>query len=312
MKKRMFSLLLFSTLVLLKTAHAGPRVGNGGAGWLCSSEEKVFWLSTLDLYEASHEFHLTPLEFTTAAFDEIIHTLSLRLQKIEEFENYNFHHYLEEVRTGFTLVDSNDLTAIDDNLVRVVPNGRACPHGDISKVQIANMTFDGRLIIDKDLWQLLPATEQAALIFHEAFYKLFRDLYNDQDSTRARRVVGPLFSEMPLADLKKHLVSSRQNLFSLVDMSPLANILINSNFNDFINANLVNYCQKILCPEGTKFSFSSVTLRPVQTSAAATIHSFHFTYAIDNLATECQFLVDYTTSPRQLEHTISKILFDCH
>jgi len=311
MKKWIFFTSLFLFLTIEK-ATAGPRVGNGGAGWHCSIYGNTSWIQTLDLYEAVHEFHLTPLEFHDMDFDQIIGDRADRLEEIEEHTNYDFNRYLEEARTSFNLVEMSQLIDIDDSVVRVTPDQSTCENGIISKVQIANMTMDGRLLINKKYWDMLAEKEKAALIFHEAYYKLFRDLYKDKDSSRARKVVGYIFSRLETHELKKKITSSRENLFTLVDMSPLANILINSNFNDFINLNLVNYCKKMQCSEGTSFDFKGVVTEGVQDKGTYKMHTFRFTYGIDNIAKICLFDVDYTALTGRPENYISRISFNCN
>jgi len=311
MKKRIFSLVLFFFFINLNITNAGPRVGNGGGGWLCTNDNEVSWIQIIDLYEAAHEFDLEPLNFYGLELDQIFTLLMDKLDTIGELKNYNFQSYLYQARTKYILVEASDFFKIKDDLVRVRPSGITCPNGEISKVQIANMTFDGRLIINKKYWDYLSEKEKAALIFHEAYYKLFRDFYNDEDSTRARKVVGYLFSELSRDDLKNKFTESRENLFTAIDMAPLANILINTSFSDFVNRNLSNYCKEMNCPAKTEFIFESIINGQLQDKSTFKMQNFLFTYGIREIGKQCQFDVDYTALTGQNKNYISRVSFNC-
>lgn len=60
--------------------------------------------------------------------------------------------------------------------------------------QIVNYQPTGRVLVNKDLFDLLNVTNQAALIAHEAFYRLLRRMADESNSIRTRRAIGHVFT----------------------------------------------------------------------------------------------------------------------
>jgi hypothetical protein len=90
------------------------------------------------------------------------------------------------------------LTRIDDDQVRVTPSPATCQNGTLYYGQLANFTFDGRLLIASDLWSAPQFSDQgrAALLMHEIVYKALRDQVGETNSSRSRAIVALLFSTL--------------------------------------------------------------------------------------------------------------------
>jgi hypothetical protein len=197
---KMLKLLLSALMILAmpRSVFGGPRVGNGGGGWVCrnSPSGPVQWIELLDLYEARQEFGLrlqtaTP---TKKAIDLVREKQAWVRQNIPAFGD-RLDSYVERIEKNLR-VTSGGLAETNQSY-RIRPSARECPNGVIGAVQLANYTFYDKVLISGEAWNDPAFSEisKAALLFHEAIYLFFREL-GDQDSTRARRVVGLLFSDL--------------------------------------------------------------------------------------------------------------------
>lgn len=236
-----FMMTFFSALVL-----AGPRVGNGGGGWACYQDHSLQWIKLVDLYEAKNEYGLNLLNFEGASFESIYKKIYDRLNQAKHLYPHNLYLHLSNVKKQMRLVASAELTLIEDAHFRIFPGVSDCPGGKVTYLQLANFTFDGRLLIREDIWSALSPTDQVALVFHEAFYSLFRELYSDETSDRARRAVGLLFS-----DISAPVLESKLNEIHFLASSPHGNplhedvlpfIIQNVEVKNYITKTLDHYC----------------------------------------------------------------------
>jgi len=84
---------------------------------------------------------------------------------------------------------------------------KGCP-----REQLANLTYDYDILIDKEIWDALPETDKAALYIHEIIYQYFRDYLDDKDSRRAILFTGYLIGThqfMGLTPVRHKLPKSR-------------------------------------------------------------------------------------------------------
>ena len=186
---------------------AGPRVGNGGAGWVCQDREtKTYrWIRLVDLFEAENEFGLKVPQ-QAGSYREILgrklDTLRLELPGLHQMLTTSADQ-LE--RSTKILADGSTLTRIDDGRVRVPPSPRSCEGGYLYYGQLANFTDDGRLLINGAYFnqKVFSETDRAGLLLHEILYKSLRDRRGDTNSTRARQLVGLLFSDLGAKDIRR-------------------------------------------------------------------------------------------------------------
>jgi hypothetical protein len=188
------------SLILISTVLAGPRVGNGGGAWVCQEPTGEHrWVRLVDLFEAENEFglKLAPVpakdpwallqeryEFIFANVPELANILTLNVDQL---------HSILHMVPQYT-----ELTRIDDDQIRIRPASGSCDQGILYYGQIADYTFDDRLLVAGDLWgaSSFTDTDRAALLMHEVVYKTLRDHFGDTDSSRARAIVGLVFSDL--------------------------------------------------------------------------------------------------------------------
>jgi hypothetical protein len=197
-----------------KFADAGPRVGNGGAGWVCQdrSTKAYRWIRLVDLFEAENEFGLK-INPHAGSYREILdQKMATILREVPSLQK-KLTTDAQRLISSITMVpDGSTLTRIDDGRIRVPPSPRSCQNGYLYYGQLANFTDDGRLLINGAYFQhsVFSETDRSALLLHEILYKSLRDTSGDTNSTRARQLVGLLFSDINSTELRadvEHVLS---------------------------------------------------------------------------------------------------------
>jgi hypothetical protein len=266
MKKLNACILLVLLSSFFNVTIAGPRVGNGGGAWVCERGGETLWIEVVDLFEAKNEFNLDLLDFGDKNFDDIMTFMKKRLDATHYYYYNNLDIHIAKVFESIQKVQSHELTPIDDVFPRVRPSLSHCPMGTISYEQVINFTVDGRVLIDEGFWKKLPASSKAALIFHEAFYSLFREIYRDEDSIRARKMVGLVFSNLSEDELSKML---KDEVFYFdsphgnpLDIDILPFILTSNIVRDYISKSLDDYCVQALggiCDDNIYFKMTNIS-----------------------------------------------------
>jgi hypothetical protein len=209
---KMLALSILAILICWQSAEAAsPRVGNGGGVWTCEDRatRSIRWLRFVDLFEAENEFGLNvpvkPGATWDIARDVIagISGISPNLNRLLQAYPVNFREVIR------FLPKSSGLTVIEDAAIRVRPLPETCEDGYLYYGQLANFTFDGRLLISSKFWkdESFTNTERAALIVHEAVYKALREGMGDKNSSRVRQIVGLLFSDLSEAQKAQRIDS---------------------------------------------------------------------------------------------------------
>lgn len=184
-------------------AEAGTRVGNGGAGWLCrnNSDNEPRWLELVDLFEARMEFALeipdVKMEDEWDVLDSKIELIKSNFPKLADKLTVDSSYLRMALRI---LPGSAALSKISDGHVRIRPASNTCLEGNLTYTQLANFTNDDRLLVDGGLWRspVFSVRDKGALLTHELIYKSLRDQDGDLTSSRARTIVGYLFSGLPI------------------------------------------------------------------------------------------------------------------
>ncbi|MCO5141690.1 MAG: hypothetical protein M9962_01215 [Oligoflexia bacterium] len=203
------SLFLFLSIIPV-VSIASPRVGNGGGVWVCQNESftKVRWMHFVDLFEAENEFGLSLAKVENLSEWQIYTEKMKLLRKVSpEITRLIRINLSDLLRTIKFLPESTELTQIEDAFIRVRPSPSSCLNGYLYYGQLANFTFDGRLLISSKFWNdpEFSKREKAALLVHETIYKTLRDHYGDENSSRSRFIVGILFSTLPVDQQKARI-----------------------------------------------------------------------------------------------------------
>lgn len=200
--------ILITTVLAALASHGADRIGNGGGLWACEVNKRMTKAMLIDLYEARTQFDLSLIQLNTADPanqnpEQIALTRWAYFQRawpqLTEWLGTSFHYVLQSRRlTAETLIEVTDVAALQ------MPNQQNCREGAWRYVQFANFTPKGVVLISQELWEspAIPTLDKAALLWHEAVYHWLRIRNKDQDSRRAREIVGLLFSTEPIEKVR--------------------------------------------------------------------------------------------------------------
>lgn len=208
---------LLSSIAPLSEAH---EIGNGGGAWVCrEADHSIRWAELVDLFEARNEFNLTLTNFSEGLTYQEIADLVMRNIFRAYTEAYapiqngiEAHEYLSNSAASVSYIDS-ELRVIDDSNYRIRPNPSLCVDGTLSYEQVVNYKNDGTLLVSRELFTGVGSTgvpnlsslQKAALLIHEELYAFRRSKEKDPDSTKTRRAIGFLFSNMQIPEMRNTL-----------------------------------------------------------------------------------------------------------
>jgi hypothetical protein len=198
-------LVVAALLVFANFSYAGPRVGNGGGIWMCMSASTLNpeWMQLTDLFESRNvekyildnqkaQSFVADFEIRREFITQFVPELDQLIMKFAPSSYADLEKVME-----FTSTQS-ELTVVNDGQYQVHPSATTCPNGFVYFEQLADYTEDGRILINSTLWMssALSDLDRSALLLHEIVYKALRGS-GDENSVRARRIVGILFAQMP-------------------------------------------------------------------------------------------------------------------
>jgi hypothetical protein len=158
----------------------------------------------VDLFEAEIEFGLRPVTIEDGNFFEAARILlEERLAPIAPRMHEKVARNLKRIFDHLAPVEA-ELEVIADANYRIRPRPQDCASGGLAYAQIANHTLYGSTLLARDIIasEQFSDTDFAALLAHEAIYATFRETHEDINSVRTRRLVGLIFSKLPLDQLK--------------------------------------------------------------------------------------------------------------
>jgi hypothetical protein len=197
----------FLSLLVSTSSQAGPRVGNGGGVWICQEKNNDYrWIQLVDLFEGSAEYSLTP--FLTSKsnpqdiFKDRIAFIKAGVPVLADILTLDSDQLLSLVHF---VPKSSQLSPINDEQIRVRPAPESCIDGILYYGQLANFTYDGRLLVSQAIWdtQQFSPMSRAGLLLHELIYKTLRDRFRDTNSSRARALVALLFSNLSGSEINQ-------------------------------------------------------------------------------------------------------------
>lgn len=203
----MKTLIIAIFFTLSPFAQAGDKIGNGGGIWTCTSNKgDLIRAQLVDLFEAQYEFGLQVPPAPNLIAQDIAKQKAFILHNKNNVltEKINFH--LNEVLKKARFVNAV-LQKIDDALYRIVPLPNTCPEGQWEYVQFANFTTQDQVLIRNDFWTspVVSELDKGALLLHEAVYRWLRLENKDDNSIRAREIVGLLFSDLNLDEINRRI-----------------------------------------------------------------------------------------------------------
>ncbi|MBX3021885.1 MAG: hypothetical protein KF799_09440 [Bdellovibrionales bacterium] len=189
MKALLFlSLLICPCLAFCATGGVGD--GGGGIGVKCETELRV-----LDLFESEVIGVQKPDRTYLDLQQNLAYYTPFFIRHFNdapgvpgEEATIRIVKMFESMLRDFQFIPAGErLKPTDDATIGPLPAG-------CRKVQIAVQDNQGKIQVDRELWDLLPSRDRAALLFHEWIYQRARS-YKVNKSDKTRKLVGDLFSE---------------------------------------------------------------------------------------------------------------------
>lgn len=203
-------------------ATAGPISSGGGKGVVCrDSQNKILSVELLDLWE-SRTLYNRKIQISTASLanqvQEALTHLQFALDMGSAFIDgvkYSPPQYFMKLATeqanmflqgahNVEYLSGVTLTLTDDSYEVARPED--CPVEQIATY--VDSVGNPQIVINKDLFSQMDVTNQAALIVHESFYAILRNMYGEKNSLRARRSVGYVFAGQTFPDINLLLGSN--------------------------------------------------------------------------------------------------------
>jgi hypothetical protein len=223
-------LTLVASMVTTSPCFAARDGGGGGKGVVCrDSKKKVISVQLLDIWETQKYYNLKPnklpknatlrtlvesgaetladsMPYTGESFSA--HGGSPRPSDHELLKStlmYYANSFLKSLNVpGIKPADEDNFIPVEfkpgialplthDSFERITPSlDSGCAIEQLAEFNdVLSYIFDqDGILVDKDLFSKMDLLNQASLILHEAYYKYLRDTAGDDNSLRARRVIG--------------------------------------------------------------------------------------------------------------------------
>lgn len=165
--------------------------GGGGKVVACrNTSGDLTSVELLDLFEAKNIYGLSINESSASVADQVASTLTA-LDGLDPNMVAFGYGLASELRRQILIIDQNTnwvknahLQLTTDSYEKIVP-----PSG-CQIEQLINYTALGEVMFDKELWDKMSITNQAAAKVHEALYAFLREEYSETNSLRTRKAVG--------------------------------------------------------------------------------------------------------------------------
>ena len=247
MKTKFSTIILIGTLLSLNSfaRETGDKEGNGGGSIVCTNTNgTIISAKLLDLREAEKK-QLT-ITRSNLPREEQLEKALLKLSLTAP-----------DLVAKMRVILGPNSQALDSKVVPLEIGKRLAPPSDMdlklldeprncSPEGVANYNdFTETLTEDLVIYKAMSPTDQAALMFHEALYKVWRGGSTSVvDSTRARKLTGAVFAVEPLVTIPPsagiasatHLCENQDSSFYVI---PLANGEIRLQFTKIDHQNMM-------------------------------------------------------------------------
>lgn len=205
MRKLAYLLLLGSV-----SAFAGVMNGGGGKGVVCKdSQNKITSVELLDLWEAKTLFGENPtFSIPTNGYEFGVRTALDKLKNSYPFKGHGTsgRHagchdqdcvlgFLQDQAALFLNPNPKVLRLKGVTLELTNDSYEVARPTDCEVQQIVNYQKGGKILINQDLYEKMNILNQVALIAHESYYAMLREMALEPNSIRTRRAIGYIMSE---------------------------------------------------------------------------------------------------------------------
>lgn len=205
--------MIFGMCAILSasSALAGGQKGNGGAAVVCRNEAGVaISAKLLDLYNAEFLDGLT-FNDQPKSDDEILQRARIRME--ESANNAfldSFDEELKVVRENWILLPSGVPVIEAGDAKLAVGTRKNCKTEYVVNYATRNERI--RVLVNSDLYTLLPKLDQQALVVHESVYAVARKIWKDEDTERTQEITA-LLSADSLSDQNEKRLTEMTRIF---------------------------------------------------------------------------------------------------
>ena len=179
-------------LVAAAFAQTGDRGGNGGGTFVClDTRDTVLSAQSQELWNLKYQAQ--ELDSFTGDFSQVADQAITKLGK----KNLRFRELVQKEKTNILgKMQLKDVRIRYQNDDRHVFENASCAEGR-PEFMAGAVYFDntGEVIFSESIWNKLSAVDRAALITHEAVYKVLRARYDSTTSDRAQAIVRAIFQK---------------------------------------------------------------------------------------------------------------------
>jgi hypothetical protein len=222
-------------LAVGETAFAGPGTSGGGASMVCRDSKGAITSAALyELFEAQNDptQNLTIVESAAAPEAQIQNVLGdwAKLKKEGTFKNdriagesqiATIQRALGLVKRDRVLMKAGTKIPLQSDIVPTILAKKAGCQLELTAYYDDKKLFNGHqgvLEIDGEIYGKLSNTHKAALLMHEAVYKMNRVLGNETTSENTRKLVAALFAKKNAA-FTAYLANNLAKVRSIDDLT---------------------------------------------------------------------------------------------
>jgi len=166
--------MLFFSMISFNYSQASGNgvtdIGNGGGGILCSSSGKSS-LKVLDLYDMEAYYGWTVSKDIPSDFEGALNAVFKRIKRFDPT-------FATELREEYRIY-RKEVRFVEDPLPNIGDIGRpieapsSCSFKQLAIQWEEGSKYGRRFLINRSLWKTLDGFNQAALIIHELFYRIY-------------------------------------------------------------------------------------------------------------------------------------------
>lgn len=203
--------------VLISLSSFAGREGGGGAGVVCKNKQgQISSVKLLDLYEAE----LSDGKLIPRSNLAVTHQISQVLKKTDKYFRYDLNEQIQDMKINYLPENVTQRQPYDlgDGPVVIEDN---C---SVEWIAFYKDSSDVLQVVTKYYKKMSP-TDQAALVIHEAVYKIRRTKINDESSFESRKIVAEFFASNVSFEQLAKLTQDMRTPENLVIISTTPTIL---------------------------------------------------------------------------------------
>jgi hypothetical protein len=201
---RFLNLVIASLLISLNTFAGVDSSGGGPSVVKFDAQGKVASAQLLDVFEAPLRYGLN-IQNSTKSGDQIIQDAIAKMKNRHGFIGLELEQTIAKILKSTEFLPDGVVMApgvdIADGVAALIPTGSQL-------LYVGFYQTNGKLLISKDIYAKLDETNRAALMLHEALYRMERFYHETHSSQNARWLTAILISDADESTISTELLSN--------------------------------------------------------------------------------------------------------